>query len=122
MNLFQKADIILSSGKKSDFKIECDALTNEDWECLAYLISKMTKFKMVYGVPRGGKKLEKCLEKYCIEDRILPNLICDDVLTTGSSMNKIKSSYSSVNMIGVVIFARGKCPDWITPVFQMINI
>lgn len=123
MNLFQKVDLALSSGQKSDFKIECDALTDEDWECLAYFISKKVNFHSVRGIRWGGVKLEIHLQKYCIKDD-LPLLICDDVLTTGNSMTKERDEFISKgikkkDIRGVVIFARGKCPNWITPLFQM---
>ena len=62
--IIQKNNIVLNSGHPSDFKIECDALTDEDWECLAYLISKQVRFDVVIGVPTGGLKLQKALEQY----------------------------------------------------------
>ncbi len=40
MNLFIKKDWEMHSGKKSDFKIECDALTDEDIKTIAHLISR----------------------------------------------------------------------------------
>ncbi len=55
-NLFIRQNFILHSGKPSDFKIECDALTDDDWECLAYLIAKRVSFSSVVGVPNGGSK------------------------------------------------------------------
>lgn len=119
MNLFAKKVLKLSSGQQSDFKIECDALTDEDWDCLAYLISKKLKFSLVIGIPSGGLRLANELDKYVTDDPGLPLLICDDVLTTGSSMENFKDIFSHRNVIGVVVFARGKCPDWITPLFQM---
>lgn len=36
MDLFQKVDFISHSGKPLDWKLECDALTDKDWECIAY--------------------------------------------------------------------------------------
>ncbi len=124
MNLFKKEKIKLSSGKISDFKIECDVFTDEDWECLAYLISKKIKFKSVKWIPTGGNKLAEYLLKYRINDKSLPLLICDDVLTTGNSMENLKGLLIDVgvknkDIKGVVIFARGKCPNWITPLFPM---
>lgn len=121
-NLFQKVDIILNSGKPSDFKIECDALTDADIETFAYLISKKYNFRGVVGVPTGGNRIEDALVKYCIDDDSLPLLIVDDVLTTGGSMIKHKKFYEDLgytNIIGVVLFARGECPDWIDCVFKM---
>jgi len=118
--LFQKADFILHSGSKSDFKIECDSLTDDDIETIAYLISKNIKFKDALGVPRGGLRLEKALEKYA-SDRGC-HLIVDDVLTTGNSMERLKNEAygeSAIGVRGVVIFSRNICPYWITPIFQM---
>jgi hypothetical protein len=77
------------------------------------------KFKNVVGVPICGLRLAKALKKYCINEWGLPGLICDDVLTTGGSMKRMKIESSFLRPIGVVIFARGKCPSWIEPVFQL---
>lgn len=116
--------IKLSSGKESNFKIDCDALTDEDVECIAWLIKeKVGKFHCAWGVRSGGIRLKYALRKYecknTDENQII--LIVDDVLTTGTSMERTKMQYMTGwdDVKGVVIFARGKCPDWITPLFQM---
>ncbi len=119
MSLFQQQNIILHSGQLSDFKIECDDLTYRDIETLAYLISKRLKFFSVFGVPNGGLKIAKVLEPYRSTDSHFPVLVVDDVLTTGNSMNQFVIDHHIKNPIGVVLFSRGKCPDWITPIFQM---
>lgn len=122
MTLFQKVNIILNSGRASDFKIECDALTDEDIECFAYLISKKFTFRKVVGVPTGGNRIEDALQKYTTNNDEHPLLMVDDVLTTGGSMIRYKSKYEEMgydNIVGVVLFARGECPDWITPIFKM---
>ncbi len=122
MNLFQKVDIILNSGKPSDFKIECDALTDEDIETFAYLISKKHTFRKVVGVPRGGVRIEDALQKYTTNNPEHPLLMVDDVLTTGGSMIRYRDKYNEMgyeNIVGVVFFARGECPDWIEPIFKM---
>lgn len=125
MSLFSKQNVVLNSGKSSDFKIECDHLTDDDWECLAYLISKKIKFGTVISVPSGGDKLFRNLLQYCSDDSDIV-LICDDVLTTGGSMERIRNSVINENNIeksnikGVVIFERGDSHEWITPLFKMI--
>jgi len=120
MSLFEKKDWIMHSGEKSDFKLECDALTDEDLETLAYLISKKFTFFDVRGVPTGGMRLANKLAKYIKGgDKFL---IVDDVLTTGKSMEKARSPYFRQyrdKIIGIVIFARGECPDWVRPIFDM---
>jgi len=123
VNLFQQKEFFMHSGEFTTFKIECDALTDEDIETVAYLISKKFNFNRVQGIAKGGTRLGIALQKYCIEDS-KNSLIVDDVLTTGSSMKDARYSMWAVypggeRVIGVVIFARGKCPDWITPIFQI---
>ena len=134
MNLFQKKTFEMHSGGTSDFKIECDALTDEDIATLAHIISQKFTFGMVYGVPTGGTRLATELRKHLPEDQIEGDmLIVDDVLTTGKSMQEARDEYIRVRrqmdggferrdapkVQGVVIFARGECPDWIYPLFRM---
>jgi len=122
MNLFQLQETVLNSGQVSDFKIECDALTDADIECLAAIIGKNIIFRNVVGVPTGGDRIAAALKKYeKPEFEYLPTLIIDDVLTTGNSMEKMKVELKNVSpdIIGVVLFARGECPDWVFPLFSM---
>lgn len=120
-NLFMSKCFRSHSGISLDFKIECDALTDQDITTLAKIISKKYKYKHVYGVPTGGIRLANELNKYCNEkhERIL---IVDDVLTTGKSMEESKKDYTIITKTeiqGVVIFARGECPNWIDPIFKL---
>ncbi len=115
MNLFEKKKWIMHSGTESNFKIECDALTLEDWDTIAHLVAKRISFVSAVGVPEGGLKFAEALRQY--KKSSGPLLIVDDVLTTGASMEKMKGIYTTV--MGIVLFARGKCPDWITPIFRM---
>ncbi len=117
MSLFQGGAFTLHSGQKTNFKIDCDALTDKDWDTLASLISKWAKFGKVVGVPRGGLKLAKALEKY--EESHTFTLIVDDVLTTGASMEGIRRIIGGPSF-GIVVFSRGTCPFWVTPIFQML--
>lgn len=113
----------MHSGAQSDFKIECDALTDEDLETLAHLISSKFTFFRIVGVPRGGTRLAEKLKPYTTE-KGGKLLIVDDVLTTGTSMEQAKHSHhrnliATDQIVGVVVFARGKCPDWVHPIFDM---
>lgn len=121
MNLFQLGHFTLSSGLHSRFKIDCDALTDEDWKCLAYLIAmKVEPFNKIIPVPSGGVKLALSLDKYRITDGTpVGVLIVDDVFTTGKSMEFVRSICSQTPVKGAVVFARHKTPDWITLLFVM---
>lgn len=114
--LFKLGDFTLHSGEKSDFKIDCDALCEADWACLAHIISTKHKFSNVIGIPEGGLKLARALCQYSLNGE--PTLIVDDVLTTGSSLEEARKQVRGES-IGAVAFARGKCPAWVTPLFQL---
>lgn len=118
MPLFETKEWNMHSGALSSFKIECDALTDEDIETLALIISQRFIFGDVYGVPNGGIRLANALQKY-ITVHHDSRLIVDDVLTTGNSIHETRFDLKWNNAMGVVIFARGPCPDWVIPIFQM---
>ena len=101
MNLFQLGKFVSHAGNELEWKIECDALTDDDWECLAKMISEKTQFGSVYGIPRGGTKLANALEKYCNPKSSI-RLVVDDVWTTGKSMRDVIKGTD----IGFVVFAR----------------
>lgn len=118
-DLFQRGDFTLNSGARSPWKIECDSLTGGDIDALAVMIHQIVlPFGRVVGVPRGGVRLADELEQYATEgeERVL---IVDDVLTTGGSMARFRATFGETPTIGAVVFARGNCPGWISPVFRM---
>lgn len=118
-NLFVSGDFKLHSGSRSKWKIDCDALTDEDWETLAQMIvERVPPFGFVEGVPSGGLKLAQVLRKYQ-SDGSRKCLIVDDVLTTGTSMETWRIGRDENEVVGAVVFARGLCPEWIVPLFQM---
>jgi hypothetical protein len=121
MNLFKKPKGTLNFPNTTDLTIECDSLTDEDYKSLAQTIGRKLQFKKVVAASGGGLKLEKALEKCCVEDDTYATLICGDVLTTGETMENMKANLNDPNVIGVVIFAVGKCPDWVLPIFTYWN-
>lgn len=109
---------MLHSRGTTEWKIDCDALTDEDIEMLAHVVSKHFTFCHVVGVPEGGLKFADALRPYATSNAKDSVLIVDDVLTTGSSMTNARRDLGeNANVKGVVIFSRSKCPDWITPIF-----
>lgn len=124
VNLFQYGVFKLASGRTSDFKIECDALKNADYEALANVICHQMVFSKVYGVPSGGLHFADVLHHRAVEaSRCI--LIVDDVYTTGLSINHYRVEVERQNpgrvIKGVVIFARDEISwqdrRWISPIF-----
>lgn len=116
MDLFQIGSFELHNGQTSPFKIECDALSDVDIAVIGQMMLDILPiFSAVEGVPSGGLRLAEYLKHYAA-DGDFPLLIIDDVLTTGGSMEEHRAGRYAV---GGVIFARGPCPEWVTPLFQM---
>ena len=67
-------------------------------------------FRAAIGIPRGGLELSRCLNEYSTQNNSDPYLICDDVLTTGGSMNYFTDQYfrnrELHDYFGWVVFAR----------------
>jgi orotate phosphoribosyltransferase len=130
MGFLQLYDFVMHSGQPSYFKIECDCLDTKDIETIAKLIVNqvlvLEPFGMVYGIPIGGLRIANALDKYCTHDSN-KLLIVDDVLTTGNSMTEAKQKWlkkgiEDKNIMGAVIFARGKIKpkeNWVKPLFQL---
>ena len=115
-NLFQLKTFKSASGKMLPWKIECDGLTYDDWECLAFMIAERCgNFSSVYGCPTGGEPLARALEKYKKEKG--PRLLVDDVYTTGGTIKKYRQKGDKI----WVVFARRRPPKThkIKVLFQM---
>lgn len=113
IGLFQLGNFKLASGEVSMWKIECDALTEDDWDCLAAMAAKIVPyFGSVVGVPQGGLPFAKALRMYVTAG---PRLVVDDVFTTGGSLRKIMQDGD----LAVVAFARNPPPPWLCVVWQL---
>ncbi len=122
--LFVAGDFTSHSGATLHWKIECDALTLADWEGAARIaVDYLPPFGDVYGIPRGGLLFAAALLKYVTEG---PMLVVDDVLTTGASFRDARTELATwvpvPESIGVVLFARGPCPDWVRPIFSLPGV
>ena len=120
-NLFDNTSFKSNSGVMLPWKVECEALTDADWEWVADRVIKRFSFCGVVGVPTGGNKLEKALKPYIKPDGDV-FLIVDDVLTTGGSMENIKektkNQHRNKPRIGIVLFSRITPPSWIISIWQ----
>lgn len=124
--LFRSGDFTLRGGAKSAWKLECDALTPEDWAGLARIALQLLgtcKFRDVRGVPRGGLPFAEALKPYCDPNAAIV-LIVEDVVTTGGSMERFSAQVFAelgpeTPVTGLCVFARGRCPGWVKPLFQM---
>ncbi len=125
ISLFMQKRFQMHSGGFSDFKLECDALTTQDWETLAFLVSRVYTFGGVHGIPSGAVPFQNALEKYITpESRCF--LLVDDVFTTGGSMLEAKNSLEETikaqgfeQIQGLVVFSRGELFDWVDSIFHL---
>lgn len=120
MRLFSTGRYQLNSGVISPWIIDCRALSEYDWEALALIA--MEKFSLEFygtiGIPKGGLGLSQAMYKHK-SNRLghAKVLICDDVYTTGNSMNEFRHN---PNTIGLVAFARVKPKeDWIHAIWTL---
>lgn len=123
MSIFQQGRFISHAGIALDWKIECDALDDGDWQTLGAIVGAQFRYRHVIGVPRGGLRLAEFAAQFATHDPADPVLIVDDVLTTGTSMEETRMKLASQERdkaIGVVVFSRHSAPpDWIKPIFTM---
>ena len=112
MNLFQPGEFTSHAGLPLRWKIECDAISDEEWDCLATMILdyQTEPFSKVVGIPRGGMKLQYALEKHVTEGDH-PWLVVDDVYTTGTSFREFCTNKNTMWAYKWVVFARKPIPE-----------
>lgn len=112
--------IKLHSGMLSLFKIDADALTPQDCDAVAHLLGPhIGPFGSVEPVPSTShvpRWLAEAFDPYKSINPLDWPLIVDDVLNTGMSMEEQRDGR---NAHGVVIFAWGEPPPWVTTVLMV---
>ena len=124
-DLFQSIDFKSHAGLDLSWKIEMDALSENEWFTIARMILEISPpFHSAIGIPRGGVLLGELLNKHGTGKEEDPFCIVDDVLTTGKSMIDYREEmnierWQKSCALGWVVFARVKPPKWIKALFQM---
>ena len=119
MTLFQTGGFTLYSGRKSDWKINSDALTDADLACLAGWVAKRLQFSQAIPVPTSGNRFATALEKH-INEKSKWRLIVDDVLINGQSMQEMRDAQSQDQPFhGIVIFATVEPPPWVHAIWTL---
>lgn len=124
IDLFQKIDFISHAGLPLTWKLECDAISKDEWIALAHIIREYEKqdWHKAVGIPRGGVPLGEALNKYSTGDPKDPVLVVDDVYTTGKSFKDyVKENYPNDNVIQWAVFARKPTEDGVKALFTMPN-
>lgn len=120
MTLFLPGPFVLHSGGISYLKVECDAITPEEWAALAKFVMQERNFPpfgFAYGVPRGGLAFAEALAPYGTGSALDDSLVVDDVLTTGASLQHEMSRRAWSR--GLVLFARGPLPPRVSAVWNL---
>ena len=123
--LFTVGDFISHAGLPLKWKIECDAISPEQWSALATMIMEYQTepFSKVVGIPRGGLALQYALEPYVTEGDH-PWLVVDDVYTTGTSFREFCTNKHTMFAYKWCVFARKPIPSMedINALFTMPEI
>ena len=130
MKLFQDGDFKSHAGLPLKWKLECDAITDDEWRCLAKMVMDYQErpFYKAVGIPRGGLKLAEAMNEYASGNEGDSIMICDDVFTTGASfkefINENYPMWSAGQGFRWVVFARRPCyehPHHVRALFTMPN-
>ena len=82
VDLFQKVDFKSHAGLDLSWKIEMDALSDNEWKCIAHMITELSQpFRAAIGIPRGGLKLSGYLNEHGTQKESDPYLIVDDAVS-----------------------------------------
>ena len=130
MKLFQDGDFKSHAGLPLKWKLECDAITDDEWRCLAKMVMDYQErpFYKAVGIPRGGLKFAEAMNKYASGNEEDSIMVCDDVFTTGTSfrefINENYPMWSAGQGFRWVVFARRPCyehPHHVRALFTMPN-
>lgn len=103
----------------STFLIDGAELTDDDLGTLAQRVADIVSFNVVVGIPKSGLRFADKLRQFC-DPLAKHTLVVDDILTGADSLlQEIKvQEQIATKVTGLVIFAKGKCPKNVVPLFQ----
>lgn len=114
--LFVTGNFKSASGLVLPWKVECDALSEWDWDTLALMaLPMLPPFGKVEAVMNGGLNFGSSLMRHRTP-HCETLLIADDVFTTGGSIEKQRAGRDAV---GIVAFSRGQLLPWVKAVWQL---
>tara|TARA_R110002167_G_scaffold74467_4_gene208411 strand:+ start:334 stop:738 length:405 start_codon:yes stop_codon:yes gene_type:complete len=124
--LFQEEDFVSHAGIPLKWKIECDAIMEEEWDCLALMIHEKSggTCREAVGIPRGGVPLADAINKRFAtgkdEDYIF---VVDDVYTTGKSFLDFRKKHYPNTIQGMIkqwcVFSRKPTENGVQSLFTM---
>lgn len=87
MSLIEHGNFTLHSGETSTWRINADALGDDDLAAIAAIMAARLPGPpvAVHGIPRGGLRMATAMEPYCDPSGTY-ELVVDDVVTTGRSL------------------------------------
>ena len=120
LELFVHTAFKSHSGVYLPWKIDCDALSDQDLDCIVRVVAPITRYNVAVGIPRGGLRLAHAFNNYSPHagrPRGRATLLVDDVLTTGRSLTAMRAQLHPMRCTGFVLFARSTPPPWVRALF-----
>lgn len=115
MSLFKLGNFILSSGERTDWVIDCNALSDGDIKAMVSIaIGILPPFGSVVATTHGDMRFVQELSHHSQDGGRL--LIAQDVITNGNSMEEARDGRDA---IGICMFARQKPPSWVKAVWRL---
>ena len=121
IDLFQSVDFISHSGLPLTWKIECDAISDDEWKTLAKIVKEYEPkpWCEVLGIPRGGLKFAAALDEYSTRSSNHPLLIADDVYTTGKSFRDFSNNFPDKELLKWCVFTRNAIKEDVNALFTL---